>query len=163
MFPLRLQVSWCSIMYHCLITCLSSTLLLFQKNGINYFSIQPPLISFLTYLMHFGFNMGIVSPLSFTYTPSNHNSGWSYPAHILSHIHNELRNHHYTGPFSHSCLEFLIWPFCTSPLSTIPKVGSQTKHRVIQDLSFPRKDPSLPSINDGIDPKLFTCNWGTFC
>ena len=129
--------------------------LLLNTTSFNKFSNIPNAI-------HSGFNMGIISPPSFTYTPPNHNSALSYPAHILSHIHNELHNHCYTGPFSCSCLEFLIGPFCMSPLGTIPKVGLQTEHRVIQDLSFPRNDPSLPSINDGIDPELFTCNWGTF-
>ena len=107
------------------------------------------------------FNMGVTSPPSFTYTPPNHNSAIHYPTHVSSHIHNELLNRRYTGPFSCSRLEFLIGPFCTSPLGTVLKVGSLTKQRVIQNLSFPRNDPFLSSINDGIDPDLFTCNWGT--
>ena len=50
-FPLWFQVSQCSTMYRCLIICSSSTLLLFLKNGINYSSTQPPLISSPIYLM----------------------------------------------------------------------------------------------------------------
>ena len=125
--------------------------LLLNTTSFNKFCNIPDAI-------HFSFNMGIISPPSFTYTLPNHKSALSYPVHILSHIHNELHNRWYTGPFSCSCLEFLTGPFCTSPLGTVPKVGSQTECRVIQDLSFPRNDPFLPSINDGIDPELFTCN-----
>jgi hypothetical protein len=110
----------------------------------------------------FGFNMGVTSPPLFTYTPPNHSSALSYPTHILSHIHNKLHKCCYTGPFSCSHLEFLIRPFCTSSLGTVLKVGSLTKQRVIQDLSFPRNDPFLSLVNNGINPKLFTCNWGTF-
>jgi hypothetical protein len=112
--------------------------------------------------LHFSFNMGINSLPTFTYTPPNHNSAISYPLHVLSHIHNKLLQHRYSGPFSCSCLKSLIGPFCTFPLETVPKVGSTSKHRVIQDLSFPRNDPSLLSINNGIDSTLFTCDWGTF-
>ena len=110
----------------------------------------------------FGFNIGVTSPPSFTYTPPNHNSANSYPTHIMSHIHNELQHHRYTGPFSCSHLEYLISPFHTSPLSTVSKVSSSSERRVIQDLSYPRNNPILPSVNDGIDSELFTCNWGTF-
>lgn len=35
------------------------------------------------------------------------------------HIHNKLQHHCYTGPFLHSCLEYLIRPFHMSPLSTV--------------------------------------------
>ena len=110
----------------------------------------------------FGFDMGVTSPPSFTYTPPNHNSANSYPTHVMSHIHDELQHHRYTSPFSRSRLEYLISHFCTSPLGTVPKVGSSSEQRVIQDLSYPRNDPILPSVNDGIDSELFTCNWGTF-
>jgi hypothetical protein len=110
--------------------------------------------------LYFGFDMGVNS--TFTYTPPNHNSAISYPSHVLSHIHNELLQRRYSSPFSHSRLEFFIGPFHTSPLGTVPKVGSTSECKVIQDLSFPRNDPSLSSINDGIDSTLFTCDWGTF-
>jgi hypothetical protein len=129
--------------------------LLFNTNSFNEFYD-------LSNSICFSFDMGVTFPLSFTYTPPNYSSALSYPTHVLSHIHNKLHNRCYTGPFSCSCLEFLIGPFCISPLGTVPKVGFLTKRRVIQDLSFPRNDPFLSSVNDGIDPKLFTCNWGSF-
>ena len=82
--------------------------------------------------------------------------------HMVSHIYNELQHHRYTSPFSCSCLEHLIRSFHASPLGTVPEVSSSSEQRVIQDLSYPRDDPVLPSVNNDIDSELFTCNWGTF-
>jgi hypothetical protein len=50
----------------------------------------------------------------------------------------------------------------TSPLALTPKEGSSTKWRLIQDLSFPRNDPTIPSVNDVIDSDDFPTEWGTF-
>jgi Reverse transcriptase-like len=109
-----------------------------------------------------GFDMGVDSTPSYTYTPPNHNSALLYPDHVLSHIHKELSLHRYSGPFSSSRLEYLIGPFRTSPLGTVPKPDSSTERRIVQDLSFPRNDPSFSSVNDGINIEDFRCDWGTF-
>lgn len=58
-------------------------------------------------------------------------------------------------------LEHLIGPFRTSPLGLVPKAGS-SKLRLVQDLSFPRNDPLLPSVNAHIDSDQFPTAWGTF-
>jgi hypothetical protein len=112
--------------------------------------------------MRFGFDMGVHSPPLLTYTPPNHNSALSYPDHVAAHINNELSLGRYSGPFSRSHLEFLIGPFRTSPLGTVPKTANSTERRIVQDLSFPRNDPNLPSINDQINIEDFRCDWGTF-
>ena len=106
--------------------------------------------------------MGVHSPPSATYTPPNHNSAILFPDHVLSHIHKELSLRRYSGPFSRSRLEFLIGPFRTSPLGTVPKSHGSTERRIVQDLSFPRNDPSRSSVNDQIDIEDFRCDWGTF-
>ena len=112
--------------------------------------------------MRFGFDMGVRLPPSFTYTPPNHNSATSFPDHVSSHIRTELSLGRYSGPFSRSRLEFLIGPFRTSPLGTVPKTVGSIERRVVQDLSFPRNDPNLPSVNDQINIDDFRCDWGTF-
>jgi len=71
--------------------------------------------------MRFGFDMGVHSPPLSTYTPPNHSSALLFPDHVLSHIHNELSHRRYSGPFSRSRLEFLIGPFRSSPLGSVPK------------------------------------------
>ena len=109
-----------------------------------------------------GFDMGVSSPPLHTYTPPNHNSAVLYPDHVLSHIRTELSMRRYSGPFSRSRLEFLIGPFRTSPLGTVPKSLDSDDRRIVQDLSFPRNDPSCPSVNSQIDIEDFRCDWGTF-
>jgi Reverse transcriptase-like len=112
--------------------------------------------------MRFGFDMGVHSPPLVTYTPPNHNSALDYPDHVLSHIRNELSLRRYSGPFSRSRLQFLIGPFRSSPLGTVPKSIDSTERRIVQDLSFPRNDPTRSSVNDQIDIENFRCDWGTF-
>jgi hypothetical protein len=112
--------------------------------------------------LRFGFDMGVHTPPSDTYTPPNHNSALSYPEHVMSHIHKELSLRRYSGPFSRSRLESLIGPFRTSPLGTVPKSHDSSDRRIVQDLSFPRNDPSRPSVNDQINIDDFRCDWGTF-
>ena len=109
-----------------------------------------------------GFDMGTHTPPAHTYTPPNHNSALSYPNHVISHIHKDLSLRRYSGPFSRSTLEFLIGPFWTSPLGTVPKSHDSSEWRIVQDLSFPRNDPSHASVNSQIDINNFRCNWGTF-
>ena len=112
--------------------------------------------------MCFGFDMGVHTPPSYTYTPPNHKSALLYPDHVLSLIHNELSFGRYSGPFSQSRLEFFIGPFRTSPLGTVPKTVSSLEHRIVQDLSFPRNNPNFTSVNDQINIDDFRCDWGTF-
>ena len=112
--------------------------------------------------IRFGFDMGVHSPPSLTYTPPNHNSALLFPEHVLSHIQNELSHRRYSGPFSRSRLEFLIGPFRSSPLGSVPKSLDSIERRIVQDLSFPRNDPTRSSVNDQIDIEDFRCDWGTF-
>jgi hypothetical protein len=56
--------------------------------------------------LRFGFDMGVHTPPSYTFTPPNHSSALSFPDHVISHIRNELSLGRYSGPFSRSRLEF---------------------------------------------------------
>ena len=109
-----------------------------------------------------GFDMGVHLSPSITYTPPNHNSALLYPDHVMSHIRNELSLGQYSSPFSRLRLEFLIGPFRSSPLGTVPKSHDSTERRIIQDLSFPRNDPTRTSVNNQINIEDFRCDWGTF-
>jgi hypothetical protein len=112
--------------------------------------------------LRLGFDMGIHTLPSDTYTPPNHNSALLFPDHVMSHIRKELSLRRYSGPFSRSRLESLIGPFRTSPLGTVPKSHDSSDRRIVQDLSFPRNDPTRSSINDQINIDDFRCDWGTF-
>jgi hypothetical protein len=111
----------------------------------------------------FGFDMGITSPPSYTYTPPNHNSALSFQDHIMSYIYEELLAQRYSGPFSSSRLEQLIGIFCTSPLDTVLRSPEEPlDRRIIQDLFSPRNNPLLASVNNQININDFRCNWSTF-
>jgi hypothetical protein len=112
--------------------------------------------------MRFGFDMGVHTPPSQTFIPPNHSSATSFPDHVMSHIQNELALGRYSGPFTRIELEALIGPFRSSPLGTVPKSPNSTERRIVQDLSFPRNDPTRSSINDQINIDDFRCDWGTF-
>ncbi|CAK5270747.1 unnamed protein product [Mycena citricolor] len=109
-----------------------------------------------------GFNMGITSSISRTYTPKNHYSAVAQANTVTKYIQNELSNRHYTGPFSATRLEALIGPFRSSPLGTVPKSGAPGEFRIVQDFSFPRNDPSRMSVNSEINIDDFPCEWGSF-
>ncbi|OBZ73599.1 hypothetical protein A0H81_06082 [Grifola frondosa] len=51
--------------------------------------------------------------------------------------------------------------FRTSPLGLVPKPGSD-KLRLVQDMSYPRNDPLVQSVNAGINSDDFPTAWGTF-
>lgn len=125
------------------------------KTGLS--SEFPDIISGLQH----GFKTGVSSSITTTYIPPNHWSALDNPDAVSSHISKELALHRYSGPFSPSELESLIGPFRCAPLGVVPKPNS-SKLRIIQDLSFPRNDPTICSVNSEINSDDFPCEWGTF-
>jgi hypothetical protein len=108
-----------------------------------------------------GFDIGINGQPPHTIISPNHSSTKLNPDFINDYIAGEELAGRYSPPFSPSTLETLIGPFRTSPLGLVPKPGS-AKLRMVQDLSFPRNDPSLLSVNSYIDASLFPTAWGSF-
>jgi hypothetical protein len=113
--------------------------------------------------IRYGWRLGVSDsfPLTSSFIPDNHQSAVDHPDFILDYIRAETRAGRYTGPFSPDRLERLIGPFRTGPLGVVPKPGS-AKLRLIQDHSYPRNNPSIPSVNSDIDSSKFQCDWGTF-
>lgn len=111
--------------------------------------------------MRLGFPSGVSSTILHTFTPPNHASACNNPIPIQEYIDKELENGRYTGPFTKQELENIIGPFRSSPLGAVPKPGS-SKIRLIQDLSFPRGDPTQASVNSEIDADDFPCDWSSF-
>ena len=74
----------------------------------------------------------------------------------------EFEKGRYAGPFTRKEVEERIGPFQTSPLSMVPKPGKPNKFRLVQNLSFPRNNPAVQSINHALDSDAFPCTWGTF-
>ena len=107
-----------------------------------------------------GFDVGIESQVPCTIVHPNHTSSTLDPDFISSYIQSEMAAGRYSRGFSQSELEELIGPFCTSPLGLVRK--DVTSFRLIQDLSFPRRNDSVPSINSQVDSDNFPTEWGTF-
>lgn len=109
-----------------------------------------------------GFDLGVMPNIEYTYTPPNHKLSQTSPKFIDAYVKQECSAGRYTGPFARDCLEALIGPFCSSPLGLVPKPGSQDVYCLVQDLSFPRNDPDVSSVNSDINSDDFPCEWGTF-
>lgn len=107
-----------------------------------------------------GFRTGVSSSLSSTFTPPNHQSAINQPQAVSAHIATELNLGRYSGPFSSHELFRNIGHFRTAPLGVVPKPLSSS-FRIIQDLSFPRNNPLISSVNSEINSDDFPCEWGT--
>ena len=99
-------------------------------------------------------------PLIRTYF-DNHNSVTLDPQFISDYIRDEQAIGRYSEAFSPEELFQTIGPFRTAPLGLTPKPHTNT-FRMIEDLSFPRDNPLIMSVNAGIDSDDFPTKWGTF-
>ena len=112
------------------------------------------------YIQH-GANAGIPK-ITQTYIPPNCPSVHAHSSAFKEIITREFNKGRYSGPFTQTEVEDRIGPFQTSPLSMVPKAGKPGKFRLIQNLSFPRHNPAILSINHALDSDDFPCTWGTF-
>jgi hypothetical protein len=92
---------------------------------------------------------------------ANHGSSSLDPDFISDYIQAEQKVGRYSQGYLPEDLERIIGPFCTAPLGLTPKPHTDT-FCLIEDLSFPRNDPLIPSINSGISSDDFPTSWGTF-
>ena len=97
-----------------------------------------------------------------TYTPPNCPSIHAHSSAFQQIVDREFEKGRYAGPFTRAEVEKHIGPFQTSPLSLVPKAGRPGKFRLIQNLSFPRNNPAVHSINHALNSDAFPCTWGTF-
>lgn len=109
----------------------------------------------------YGFSRGIEAPVPFTRVSPNHPSALVHAEFIDSLIITDIAEGRYSEPYDPCVLEALIGPFLTSPLAVVTKPDSGKK-RLVQNHSYPRLNPDVPSPNSFIDPSRFKCDWGTF-
>jgi len=91
----------------------------------------------------------------------NHASSQLSPTFIDNYISAEQAAGRYSRGYTPHELEQIIGPFRSAPLGLVPKLNSN-KFRLIQDLSYPRNDPSFASVNAGINSDEFPTVWDTF-
>lgn len=111
--------------------------------------------------IRYGFDVGVRESLTSTLLFNNHASTTLDETFITTYIHDEQEDGRYSHAFQPHELEATIGPFRTAPLGLVPKPHSD-KFRLIQDLSYPRQDPDIASVNSGVNADLFPTAWGTF-
>jgi len=108
-----------------------------------------------------GFDVGIQQTPNCTIIFDNHYSSQLNPEFISSYVVSKHAVGRYSEPFQPSDLENIIGSFHTSPIRLVPKPNS-SKFCMIQDLSYSWNNPSINSINAGINSDEFPTGWGTF-
>lgn len=110
-----------------------------------------------------GFDQGIpdhrIGDLPY-FTPPNHSSAKLAEEDIRASIKLELESGRMFGPFTKEQVSSKLAFFRTSPMGAV--INGDGSLRPINDLSFPRKDPSIPSVNSFVDPKQFLTTWDYF-
>ena len=91
----------------------------------------------------------------------NHSSSQLDPEFISSYIADEQAIGRYSKAFHPEELERIIGPFHTSPLGLVLKPHTNT-FQMIQDMSYPRDNLTITSVNHGINSDDFPTAWGTF-
>ncbi|EHS62542.1 uncharacterized protein PGTG_21091 [Puccinia graminis f. sp. tritici CRL 75-36-700-3] len=111
----------------------------------------------------FGFDQGIpvhkLGDLKW-YTPDNHSSASDSADKIQKSIKEEVENKRMFGPFSHEEVRQRFPFFRTSPLGSV--VNSDGKIRPINNLSYPRNDDKIRSVNSFVNKLNFSTTWDDF-
>ncbi|KAI7933899.1 hypothetical protein MJO28_017413 [Puccinia striiformis f. sp. tritici] len=110
-----------------------------------------------------GFDQGIpehfITGLKF-FTPDNHTSSEGARDKIEASIRKELAALRMFGPFSQATMESEFGFFRSNPLGAV--VNSDGSVRPINDLSFPRGDVLVPSVNSFVQAEHFKTTWDDF-
>lgn len=110
-----------------------------------------------------GFDQGI--PYHFFinskwYTPPNHSSADLAREKIEKSMKKELEMRRIFGPFTHEEVHKRCGFFRTNPMGAV--VNGDGSVRPINDLSYPRNNKDIPSLNSFVDAKDFKTTWDDF-
>lgn len=94
------------------------------------------------------------------YCPPNHSSALKVQEKIQKNIDKEVAASRMFGPYTKDEVYRNMGFFRTSPLGAVEK-GDKSL-RPINDFSFPRNDPTIPSVNSFVDKEKFTTTWDDF-
>lgn len=110
-----------------------------------------------------GFDQGIphhrIGSLS-SYTPPNHSSAKLAESDIRASIALELQCGRMIGPYTKEQVSSVLPFFRTSPMGAV--INGDGSLRAINDLSFPKNDELVPSVNSFVNPKKFLTTWDDF-
>ncbi|EHS64446.1 uncharacterized protein PGTG_22260 [Puccinia graminis f. sp. tritici CRL 75-36-700-3] len=94
------------------------------------------------------------------FTPDNHKSSLLAKDKIQESIAKELAAGRMKGPFSHHQMEATFGFFRSNPLGAV--VNGDGKIRPINDLSYPRNDTDVKSVNSYVNKLDFETTWDDF-
>lgn len=94
------------------------------------------------------------------FCPPNHESAHRVRQKIENNFRKELAAKRIFGPFSKELVYEKLGFFRTSPLGAVE--NGDGSFRPINDLSYPRNDPSIPSVNSFVNKDNFTTTWDDF-
>ncbi|KAA1093768.1 hypothetical protein PGTUg99_027813 [Puccinia graminis f. sp. tritici] len=94
------------------------------------------------------------------FTPENHSSAVLARDKIHASISQEVEAKRMFGLFTHEEVARQFSFFRTSPLGSV--VNADGKMRPINDLSFPKKDLTIPSVNSFVNKSHFETTWDDF-
>ncbi|EHS63092.1 uncharacterized protein PGTG_21422 [Puccinia graminis f. sp. tritici CRL 75-36-700-3] len=111
----------------------------------------------------FGFDQGIpihrIGDLRW-YTPDNHSSANEAAEKIQKSIEEEVSSRRMFGPYSHEEVAQKFPFFRTSPLGSV--VNADGKMRPINNLSYPKNDENIKSVNSFVNKQDFSTTWDDF-
>jgi hypothetical protein len=94
------------------------------------------------------------------YTPENHTSADEVKEDILTGISEEIKRGRMFGPFTHEQVAKNFDFFRSNPLGAV--VNGDGKIRPINDLSFPRNNKEVPSVNSFVNKHDFDTTWDDY-
>lgn len=110
-----------------------------------------------------GFHQGIpqhsVKDLNW-FCPPNHSSALKVKQKIEDNFKKEVKEKRMYGPFEKQVVFDHLGFFRSSPLGAVE--SENKSFRPINDLSFPRDDPSTPSVNSFVNKDEFETSWDDF-
>ncbi|KAI7952725.1 hypothetical protein MJO29_008356 [Puccinia striiformis f. sp. tritici] len=94
------------------------------------------------------------------FTPPNHQSADQAREKVEASLEKEIAAGRMFGPFTHEELQERYPFFRSNPLGAV--VNNDGSVRPINDLSFPRDDIQIPSVNSFVNKEDFTTTWDDF-
>ncbi|EHS64462.1 uncharacterized protein PGTG_22275 [Puccinia graminis f. sp. tritici CRL 75-36-700-3] len=111
-----------------------------------------------------GFDQGIpnhnLGPAIPYFTPPNHQSALLAREKIEQSMEKEIEAGQMFGPYTHEQLMKKFEFFRTNPLGAV--INGDGSTRPINNLSFPRNDQSIPSVNSFVDKLDYATTWDDF-
>lgn len=130
-----------------------------ELRALNLFEKHGHLIDGFSFGFHQGIPVHSLGELNW-FCPPNHSSALKVKDKIMKNLEKEVKAKRIFGPFSKETVFQNLGFFRSSPLGAVE--NGDKSFRPINDLSFPRDDPSTPSVNSFVNKEEFNTTWDDF-